>query len=141
MFDAGHLWVKGGRDAADRLTSAPEDGVNLNCSIGFDANQATITLIGDVAVESTAVVRDLIQTALARPDVATVMVDLGGVTFLDSSALGVLAAAMKSARQQGITFGVCNPGPMTVMVLQITGLYNELVLDGDHGSDQALSSA
>ena len=72
---------------------------------------------------------------MTRPDVTGVVVDLRGVTFLDSSALGVLVVANKSCRQRGLTFGVRDPGPMATMVLRITGLFDELILPA-HGSNR-----
>jgi len=101
--------------------------VNLSCSVDVVDDRATVSLVGDVAMESTAVVREALQAAVARPGIATLIVDLSGVTFLDSSALGVLVAARKSAAQHGVAFSVSNPGPMVTMVLRITGLYDELV--------------
>jgi anti-sigma B factor antagonist len=89
---------------------------------------ATVTPVGDVAVESTALLRDSIQAAMGQPDVARVVVDLDGVTFLDSSALGMLVVASRSCRQRGVAFGVRDPGPMATMVLRITGLFDELIM-------------
>lgn len=113
--------------------------MDLSCSVGFVDDQATVSLVGDIGVESTALMRSLIQTAFARPEITTVVVDLAGVTFLDSSALGVLIAARRSSVERGTTFGIQNPGSMVTMALEITGLYDELILDSADSADSAVS--
>lgn len=102
--------------------------MGLDCSVEVDGTVVTVTAAGDIGFEATAEVRGLLQTALAQPGITAVILDLNGVTFLDSSALGVLVAARKSADQHGTQFGLARPGPMVTMVLQITGLYDELVV-------------
>jgi anti-sigma B factor antagonist len=103
--------------------------VNLTCSVSFADEMATIIPVGDIDVDSTSKLRDVLQLAAVRPGITSVMVDLGGVTFMDSSALGVLVAARRNAETRGASFGVRNPGPMVTMVLQITGLYDDLVTE------------
>jgi anti-sigma B factor antagonist len=99
--------------------------MNLTCCI--EDRVATVTVFGDVDLASTPELRDALQTALARDDIDAVVADVGGVAFLDSSALGVLVAARKAAELGGRTFTVTRPGPMVTMVLRVTGLYDILV--------------
>jgi anti-anti-sigma factor len=51
-----------------------------------------------------------------------VVVDLGELTFMDSSGLGAIHAARRRALEQGGTLVVSRPGPMVARVLEITGL-------------------
>jgi anti-anti-sigma factor len=105
--------------------------VNLSCSIADRV--ATVAVVGDVDIASTPDLRDALQAALAEPDVDAVVADLGGVSFLDSSALGVLVAARKAAELGGRSFTVARPGPVVTMVLRMTGLYEILVADAPGG--------
>jgi anti-sigma B factor antagonist len=102
--------------------------MSLRCTVEVVGDVATVTPVGDVAVESTALLRDSIQAAMGQPGIARVVVDLDGVTFLDSSALGMLVVASRSCRERGVAFGVRDPGPMATMVLRITGLFDELIV-------------
>jgi anti-anti-sigma factor len=71
-----------------------------------------------------------------------VVADLDGVTFLDSSALGVLVAARTAAEVAGRSFTVTRPGPVVTMVPHVTGLYDTLVSDASRRSvDARLSRA
>ncbi len=51
-----------------------------------------------------------------------VMVDLSRVTFLDACALRVLVEAAMSARDKGDNIVLVDPAPVTVRLLEITGL-------------------
>jgi anti-sigma B factor antagonist len=51
-----------------------------------------------------------------------VVVDLSGVTLLDASGLGVLAAAARAADRNGDTFVLRDPSPRTKRVLDISRL-------------------
>jgi anti-sigma B factor antagonist/stage II sporulation protein AA (anti-sigma F factor antagonist) len=47
------------------------------------------------------------------------MIDLGGVTFLDSSGLGALVEIRRQAVERGQTTTLRNPNPRVLRVLQI----------------------
>jgi anti-anti-sigma factor len=111
--------------------------MNLSCEVDVIGDLATVTPVGEVGSEATPALREAIQMAMGRPDIAGVVVDLDGVTFLDSSALGVLVVALKSCRQRGLTFGVRDPGPMVTMVLRITGLFDELIVPDQRSTGPA----
>jgi anti-sigma B factor antagonist len=103
--------------------------VTLICSVSFADDLATIIPVGDIDVDSTSKLREVLQLAAVRPGITAVVIELGGVTFMDSSALGLLVAARRNAQTRGASLHVRNPGPMVTMVLQITGLYDELVIE------------
>ena len=52
------------------------------------------------------------------------MLDLLGVTFLDSTALGVLVGALKRCRELGGDLHVVVADPRIVKIFEITGLTN-----------------
>lgn len=56
------------------------------------------------------------------PPGSLLVVDLGQLTFIDSSGLGALHAARQRAIKNGGTLVVSRPSPMVHRVLEITGL-------------------
>lgn len=106
--------------------------MKFTCSLGYVADVATVTPRGDLDLPATAEFRTALQTAATSKGITTIVVDLSGVTFMDTSALGVLVAAHTAARRHGATFAVTNPGAMVTMILTITGLVDTLV-----GSDRS----
>jgi anti-sigma B factor antagonist len=69
---------------------------------------------------------------------AHVVVDLSGMTYLDSSGLGVLVGGYKLAKGRDATFCIAAPTPDVVHLLTITGLDRFLPI---HASvDSALDS-
>jgi len=66
-------------------------------------------------------IRDLILS-VAKSDAAQLVVDLKGVTFVDSTALATLVQAMKWCRQQGGDLRLCNLRPEVRMIFELTRL-------------------
>ena len=57
-----------------------------------------------------------------------VVVDLADVVFMDSSGLGALVGALKTARQAGGDLRIAAPSEQVVMVLQLSNLDRVLTL-------------
>ena len=55
-----------------------------------------------------------------QPDVKQVVLDLGGVSFMDSSGLGALLANFKRVAERGGDMALARPQPNVKMVLEIT---------------------
>lgn len=59
---------------------------------------------------------------LIGPPGSLVVVDLFGLTFIDSSGLGAIHAARRKVMEDGGNLVVCRPNPAVLRVLEITGL-------------------
>ncbi len=79
-----------------------------------------VTAAGELDVAAAPVLRLALADAMSRRDPVTV--DMSGVTFLDACALRVLVEAAMSARGDGRGIVLLDPSPMTVRLLQITGV-------------------
>lgn len=88
-----------------------------------------LVVAGDVDVISAGQFRQYLAGALdLRP--AALTVDLGGVTFLDSTGLSALVYAHQRARDEGIPFAVTDPQPQVRRLLDVTGLLSVFTEDG-----------
>ncbi len=58
---------------------------------------------------------------LIGPPGSLVVVDLLGLTFIDSSGLGAIHAARRKVLEDGGNLVVCRPNPAVLRVLEITG--------------------
>lgn len=61
---------------------------------------------------------------------STVIVDLAGVEFIDSTGLSVLVRAQQQASERGVEFGVQNPRAQAHRLLSLTGLEERLTIAG-----------
>jgi len=80
-----------------------------------------VSASGEIDVATAPPLRDRLQ-ALAASGKATVVVNLLGVTFLDSTALGVLVGALKRCREAGGDLPLVIEEPRILKVFEITGL-------------------
>jgi anti-sigma B factor antagonist len=97
----------------------------VSIDVSTSDSVAHISATGEIDSTSAPVLRDRIEAVLAG-DVHQFVVDLVGVTFLDSAGLCVLAAAHRQATGRGIGMQVLASSRAVIRPLQITGLWSLL---------------
>ena len=75
---------------------------------------------GDLDLATVANLREALDDALEAAEATTLV--LTDCTFLDSSALKVIADASRRADESGTTFAVSRPSPQAARVLELSGL-------------------
>jgi anti-sigma B factor antagonist len=76
-----------------------------------------------VAGEETSALREKVKSVLAKGK-KNVILDLSGVTMIDSTGLGALVTAHSSAKSGGASLRLCNLGARSKHLLQITNLFS-----------------
>jgi anti-anti-sigma factor len=76
--------------------------------------------VGELDLHGHAALRETLLDACAteRP----VIIDLARVTFMDSSAIGLIIGSAKRCRKQGTELRVVNAGGQPLRVLRLTGV-------------------
>lgn len=82
---------------------------------------AVVTVAGEIDIATAPRLREHLGTALER-DKPVLVVDLLGVTFIDSTALGALIGGLRAARQAGTSLRLVVSEPRILKVFEITGL-------------------
>jgi anti-sigma B factor antagonist len=90
-----------------------------------DGESATVTLSGELDIATAPRVEELIETTLAQ-DVATLTVDLGGLSFVDSSGLRLFIVLDQRAAEQGWTLRLLRPSTQALTVFRISGVEENL---------------
>lgn len=85
-----------------------------------------VTAVGEVDSSSAPLLRTELETALDGGDLQELVVDLDGVTFLDSAGLSVLAGAHRRAAGAEVRLRVLASSRAVIRPLQITGLWDLL---------------
>ncbi len=80
-----------------------------------------IAVTGEIDVATAPQLQENLHALIAQGRTALVL-DLLGVTFLDSTALGVLVGALKRCREQGGDLQLVVSEPRIVKIFEITGL-------------------
>ncbi|GII25663.1 hypothetical protein Pme01_52600 [Planosporangium mesophilum] len=81
---------------------------------------------GELDVASTATLRDDLASRVVALRPPAVVIDLGLVTFMDSTALTALINVQRSARSVGATMRVTNPSPFVANLLRTAGVAEAL---------------
>lgn len=92
----------------------------------------------DLAVQSDLI--EAYQHAIALQAEPRVVVDLSRVTFMDSTALGTLVAAVKKVKARGGTLSVVGASDRIANLFHITKLDTLVPLCPNRGTPEALSS-
>lgn len=87
------------------------------------ASAPVIAVSGEIDVATAPQLRECLHGVIAQGE-ATVVLDLLEVTFLDSTALGVLVGALKRCRELGGDLHIVVSDPRIMKIFEITGLTN-----------------
>lgn len=102
------------------LHSLPMQPVNLELEklAGSDANRVVLRLKGKLSLES---VHNFIQKVRPEP-AAGLVLEMSGVSFLDSAGLGALVQMFVHRRNKGQTFALAGLTEQSNAILQVAGL-------------------
>lgn len=104
-----------------------QDDLAMSVSYADGGGGVTLALQGEIDFGNVAQVRSkLLELIRAGSDDVTV--DLAGVTFLDSTTIGVLIQAKKRLAHRGGQFALVNPQPRVTRVFEVAGLIEYLGL-------------
>src|SRR3954454_22719858 len=102
----------------------PEQGANgMKFAVGTSAldRHVTVGVAGESDLQASTRLGDVLYGAIAtRPTAITV--DLAGLTFIDSTSIGILVGARRSALEHGIGFTVTSPRGNVLRVLEMIGV-------------------
>ena len=84
---------------------------------------AVVQLAGELDLDARDELCQVIQQAVGDRRSRVVTVDLGGVTFLDSEALGVLIDGWNTAQRASKSFRVVNARGIVRRVLDVAGVF------------------
>lgn len=96
------------------------NALNLQVSAQSMGRWRVLKVSGDLDMATAGMLRHEIDAVLK--DGEEVAVDLGNLTFMDSSGLGVLLAAFKHSATDGGSFAVLSPGPHARRVFEAAGV-------------------
>src|SRR5713101_3423478 len=92
--------------------------LDLEKQSGSDGSQMVMRLKGKLSLET---VHNFIQTLRPEP-AAHLILDLGGVSFLDSAGVGALVQLFVHRRNHGQTFALTGLTTQSSAVIQVAGL-------------------
>jgi anti-sigma B factor antagonist len=86
-----------------------------------------VVVAGELSLAEAPILERHLSEVLAS-GTSTVVVDLAGVEFVDSTGLSVLVRAHQQASERGVEFGIQNPRPQAHRLLSLTGLEDRLTM-------------
>jgi len=120
-----------------RVVDYAEVAVDLSLNTRTQGEYTVLDVSGEVDVYTAPALRDRI-TDLLDAGQHLLIVDLGGVEFLDSTGLGVLVAGLNRAREVGGSLSLVCPQERVLKLFRITGLDEVFTV---HGTvEEALAS-
>jgi anti-sigma B factor antagonist len=95
----------------------------LSVEVQSHDGSTLVTAVGEVDADSMRVLEaPLEEVSLER----TVLVDMSGVRFMDSSGLKVILAQRMRMIESGGSIHICNPSPAVRRLVEVTGLNHVL---------------
>jgi anti-sigma B factor antagonist len=89
---------------------------------GKRAGEALLLVSGEIDIATANAFRDQLRELIAEAN-SPALVDLAGVTFMDSSGLDALADARRRAAEDGVELVLVEPSSPVRMVLEVAGMW------------------
>jgi anti-sigma B factor antagonist len=105
----------------------------LTVEITDNDGQSVLALSGELDIDSVGAVRDKLQERLAGDPPQVLTVDLAGLTFIDSSGLGLLIEIRRLTLSADISFKLINVPSGPARVIAIAGLTETFGLPAPEG--------
>ena len=109
-------------------TSIPPTDDLVSIAVDHSASSVRLTVVGEIDSSSAPALRVAVEDVLDG-GVRELVIDLDGVTFLDSAGLCVLAAAHRVMSEAGLRLRVLASSRAVIRPLQITGLWDLLAVE------------
>lgn len=103
----------------------------FNVSIERTDNTARVRMVGELDIGTAAQAESEIRQAESADSSTTVVLDLGGLTFMDSTGLRLLVSADARAREAGRRLAIVRGPDAVQRVIELTGLSAKLDLVDD----------
>jgi anti-sigma B factor antagonist len=85
-----------------------------------DDGVAFVVLSGEIDLAAAPDLHEVLLAEVGSRD--RTVVDLGAVSFLDSSGLSILVTALRRAQERCVDLFLCSPSPFAARVLELAGL-------------------
>jgi anti-sigma B factor antagonist len=105
----------------------------LDTDVRLGESGANVTVRGEIDVHTAPLLRQRLHEVLDQGE-DRVVVHLDGVTFMDSTGLGVLVGAHKAQVATGRSFELVCSDPRLLRILRITGLHQVLTIHDGAGA-------
>jgi anti-sigma B factor antagonist len=90
-----------------------------------------VSLEGELDMSATFELEPALERLAAHEDTRTLVLDMGGVTFMDSSALGLVLSTEERSQAEDVRLVVAAPSRAVQRVLEVTGAGETLSIDPD----------
>jgi anti-anti-sigma factor len=88
-----------------------------------------LSVSGEIDISTVGQLRGEIDLVLEEPGVGRILLDFEPLRFLDSSGIAALVGAYRAAEERGIRLGVRGCSGTVRHILEVTGVYQVLVVD------------
>jgi anti-anti-sigma factor len=93
------------------------------------SSRCVLAVSGEIDLSVSAHLADIVIDCASRTDASDIVIDLSGVSFIDSTGLGALITIRLAARERGQRLVLQSPTPHVAEVLAITGLDHVLEIE------------
>ena len=91
----------------------------MNFSAHTNSNSGQVMLVGRLTFECHQAFRDATEPLLNAVGQSRLQLDLSGVTYMDSSALGMLLVLREKAETRNMTIALVKPSPCVIAILKV----------------------
>ena len=109
----------------------------ITCEIKYNDGVLKIRLLGEIDHHSARSVREEIDREIFLRRAKTVLMDLSGIDFMDSSGLGLILGRYTNVNQLGGKLKLANPAKSVMKILELAGTEKMIPIEFDKEGSKA----
>lgn len=103
--------------------------MSLRVNLEYRGNVLVVRLEGELDHHTAGQLREAVEDAVEREEVSHVVLSLSGLTFMDSSGIGVILGRYKQISQKNGEMVVCSINPTIERLFELSGLFKILKVE------------
>jgi len=109
-------------------------GKTMEINLERIQNTLIVKLAGEIDHHSAANIRTAVDNELTFSPIKNIVFDFGGVTFMDSSGIGMVIGRYKQAKARGGKILIVRAKPQVDKLLELSGIKKIIEINGEVGN-------
>lgn len=105
---------------------------DANVKMKAENGKLTASIFGDIDHHNAFSIRSRIDEKLLGDKPEVLALDLSGVSFMDSSGLGLILGRLNKAEEVGAVLTIQNPSPQIRKILDLAGIGRMITIETNH---------
>jgi len=115
------------REIEKLINNRESEVKRMDVSFKRDGTTLVVSIEGEIDHHTSSILKEKIDSRFIMEPVKNMIIDLSGVTFMDSAGIGLIMGRMNRVSSVGGKLSIRNPKPGIIKMLKMSNIYNLII--------------